>query len=427
MLSTLSRSIERVTEALSRRLRIDISYLLQGTVWGALGQVVSAGSAFALSVLFAHFATKETVGTYRYILSVANMLTAFTLSGLNTSIIQSVARGYDEAFTSSFRKSLLWSIPAMIGTITIGAYYALQGNLVLGWGIAIAGILVNVWNALLLFRSFLNGKKALFVLFLSNAAVSLFPIGALILSFFRTQDPASLVTVFLSVSCLVTAGVHRYASHRFAENDIRDPHHDRYSQHLSLLYILDTFASQLDKVLVFQLIGSASLATYTYATAFIEQMRALTKTVQTAILPKFSVRPTSHIRKELPRKIALSTIGLLGVALLYIVCAPFLFRLFFPTYLDAVWLSQVFALILIFENGLVAVALKAKRAIREQYVSNILGNIVKIGLMIVLLRVYGLIGLVMARVLARAFGFGFAFVLAKRLKDEPEEHSRPQE
>lgn len=400
-------------QTLSKHTRTDLPYLFKGAFWSVAGQAIAAFSAFVLSVIFAHFASKETFGTYRYILSVANLLTAFSLSGLNTSIIQAVARGYHGAFVTSFRTSLLWSTPGILASFGVGLYYWLQGNHVLGLGIPIAGLLVNLWNALLLFRSFANGKKLFFQLFLANSALSLLPLGALFLTFSKTNHPVSLLLVFLSTACLVSALAHTIIRHLYVENTAEDPDHHRYTKHLSSIYILDTFASYLDKVLVFQTIGGAELALYTFATALPEQVRALTKSVQSIILPKFSVRPLPEIMKELPRKMALSTVGLLVVAVCYILIAPHLFRLFFPQYTEAIRLSQLFACILVFENGLTGIILKAKRAIQDQYVLNIVGNVSKILLMVVLLRLYGLPGIIIARIVARAGSFITSYILTQ--------------
>ncbi|MDQ5883422.1 MAG: hypothetical protein QG654_335, partial [Patescibacteria group bacterium] len=48
------------------------------------------------------------------------------------------------------------------------------------------------------------------------------------------------------------------------------------------------------------------------------------------------------------------------IVILYIFVAPFIYKVFFPSYIEVVSNSQVFALIMIFDGGITGTSLKAK-------------------------------------------------------------------
>ena len=73
--------------------KADMLYIAKGGFWVMFGQGMNAILSLGLLVAFANFLPKETYGTYRYILSIAGMLSIFTLTGMNSAVSRSVARG----------------------------------------------------------------------------------------------------------------------------------------------------------------------------------------------------------------------------------------------------------------------------------------------------------------------------------------------
>ena len=72
---------------------------------------------------------KNTYGNYKYVLSLVGILGAFSLSGINTAVIQSVAQGYEGALAQGFRLNLKYSA-GIIGLSLALAF--VTGNMFLG-------------------------------------------------------------------------------------------------------------------------------------------------------------------------------------------------------------------------------------------------------------------------------------------------------
>src|SRR5436190_679725 len=100
-------SLLRKSEAI---FKTDMIYLAKGGFWQAFGQASSSIFSLFLILTFANLVPKETYGLYRYILSLAGILGVFTLTGMNRSVTQAVASGYDGALKTAVTYQLKWSL-----------------------------------------------------------------------------------------------------------------------------------------------------------------------------------------------------------------------------------------------------------------------------------------------------------------------------
>ncbi len=384
------------------------SYLLGGQVFGNL-------LSFAVALAAAHFVTKDTYGTYRYILSTVSFIGAFSLTGLGTAIIRSVARGYDGIFTTSFGKSLFWSIPAILVGIGSSAWYLIHGNLILGISILIGGIVFPFVQSLLWYKSYLNGKKYFRALMKSNIAYSAITSGTILVTLLFHPSVILLVTAYYASNIFITAVLAIIILKKFKPNHAQDPDGGHLEKHMSLMNILDIAASQLDKIILFQVAGPVEVARYTFATLVPEQLRAVLKYIPTLSLPTFSSL-SPEVSKEkgafLVKKLFLITIPFV---ILYIIIAPLMYRVLFPTYAEVVFYSQTFALMLIVDGGISGTILKAQNQVKSLYWVTISSNILKIILLLVLGFFWGIWGIIASRIISRIFSFIISYVLVQKI------------
>jgi O-antigen/teichoic acid export membrane protein len=92
-----------------------------------------------------------------------------------------------------------------------------------------------------------------------------------------------------------------------------------------------------------------------------------------------------------------------GVVIVYILAAPFIFRVLYPTYQDsAVRLSQIFSLsLLYFPSNLFGLGLLKQRAIKSIYQVNGIYATATVLSLIILIPTFGLIGAILARIVSR--------------------------
>ncbi len=380
------------------------------------GHAVSNLLSFAVAVAAAHFISKDTYGTYRYILSIVGFVGAFSMTGLSTAIVRDVARGYENIFKTSFIRSLLWSIPTFILGLGIGTWYLIHNNLVLGLSITLGSILFPVIQALLLYRSYLNGKRYFRALMKSNIAYSVVTSFAILITLFLNPSVTTLVIVYFISNIIILFILKIIIQNKFKPNTEKDPENGKLEHHMSLMNILDIGATQLDKIILFQIAGPIEVARYTFATMIPEQLRNVIKYIPTLSMPIFSELPKNTAKQKglfLVKKLFLITIPFVA---LYILAAPFAYKILFPAYVEVVLYSQVFSLILIFDGGISGAILKAQNQIKSLYWVNTTSNIARIILLLVFGYIWGIWGVIVSRIIGRIISFLIAYILVLRMK-----------
>lgn len=404
----------RLLRKSEKYFKTDMVYLAKGGFWMTLGQFMASITAFVLSIAFANLVSQETYGTYKYILSIAGVLSAITLTGLGTAVTQAVAHGREKIVTDAFWINLKWSAGFIVTTITLSFYYFYQENSILGISIIIIGVGTPVINGFNIFASYLNGKKKFKEVTLYwailNTASSLCIISAL----FLTKNILALISVYF-VS-YATFGIYFYSRtiRLNKPNNTPDPMVITYAKHLSAMNILGTVAMHIDKVLVFHYLGTAQLAIYAFAIAIPEQIRGLLKQINTIAFPKFATRTNTEIYSNMPIKMLYfgGVISIIVVA--YILVAPFLFKIVFPQYTAAVFYSQIFAISLIGTVATLPISvLQAKSETEELYKLTIFTGLTQIVAMFIGIYFFGLLGLIIARIAVRFIATILSYTLLR--------------
>ncbi len=407
--SSLTAKVNSFFQVDTKKIIGRASYLLSSQVIGNL-------LSFVVAITVAHFISKDMYGTYRYLVSTVSFIGAFSLTGLSTAIVRSSARGYDHLYTSSIKRSLLWSSPAIIIGLSTSLWYFWQGNMVLGFSIALGSILFPCVQALLLFRSYLNGKEYFKALMKSNVAYSVVTSLAIIGTLLWSPSVIALICAYYISNLLVTLILTIIIRNKFKPNKDIDPEGGKLEHHMSLMNILDIGATQLDKVIIFQIEGPVEVARYIFATIIPEQLRSVVKYASTLSMPIFSSLPKEIAQSKglfLARRLFLVTIPLV---IIYIVIAPFVYKIFFPSYIEVVSYSQIFALILLFDGGITGTVLKAKNEVKKLYFVNISSNIIKIVLLIVLGITMGIWGVIISRIASRIISFLVSYISVQKMK-----------
>jgi O-antigen/teichoic acid export membrane protein len=300
--------------------------------------------------------------------------------------------------------SIRWSLPLAVIAFGSGIYYFLNGNSELGIGLFIISVFGLLMQSAYLWSTFYVGKKNFRELALLGAVFAFVPALISIGVMLVLPTALALLTAYFASTVGVGLAIVVYTFVRHRPNREHDPQFASLGKHFSAMNLLATIGQQVDKLVVFHFLGAVDLAVYSFATALPEQIKNVFGGVSTLALPKFVARPFQEIRANFWLRLWLYT-GLLAVAAgVYILIAPFIFKILFPQYLDAIVYSQFYALALIpMGNLLPATLLQAHTAKRELYILNVLGPVFQIGSLMVLTALYGIIGAIAARIAARAF------------------------
>lgn len=383
----------------------DMIYLTKGGFWLTFSQIISSVSVFLLAVAFANLLPKETYGVYKYILSIAGILSIFTLPRMGTAITQAAARNYEGSFSRAVRTKIKWGLLAGLASLILAGYYYLNNNSTLTISFLIAAIFLPFFDTFDIYNAFLRGKK-LFKFSAKYQIIShLSSVAVLIITLFLTKNIFLILLSYFIPWTILRYIFFKTTLKKFPPNQNVDPQTISYGKHLTLINAIGVIATHVDKILIFHYLGVVELAIYAFATAIPERIKGLSSTLAVLIFPKFSERNVEEIKAGIKSKfIKLFFLSALVVGS-YILAAPFIYNTFFPQYKESIFYSQLLALSMLNASFLPAdIFLAAKKKTKEQYLSSFFQSIFKIITMVIFILWYGLLGLIIAIILSRFLG-----------------------
>lgn len=419
----MSKTMKRIKKLAIGALRkserytgTDMVYLASAGLWTNAQTITTAFGSFVLYVVFAHLLPKETYGLYQYLLSLFAIVTAVTLTGMNTAVTRAVAQGHDGILKHSVRIQLVYGIvPTLLGGC-IALYYAVAGNYTIAIGALIISVLAPLLYTFNTYNAFLTGKKDFKRNGIFGLVGNVLYYGALVLAVVLGAPVLVLLFVNLAVQVITHVFFYFLTLRIYKPAEGTDHTAIRYSFHLSAMNFISAIASQLDNIFAFHFLGPVALATYSFATAIPDRLGSISfRFLGNAALPRFATRTALDIRGKLLSKV-LYGMGVASIAIvIYIAFAHWFFSIFFPTYMEAVPLSLIYAGTVIFNAGAVLplTALAATKKTGAMYINNTIISIVQVGVPLLGIVFFGLWGLVVGKVLSSALAFISTLIFVK--------------
>lgn len=380
-----------------RYTKTDMTYLAKGGFWLTLGHGIQIGSGLVLAVAFANLLPKESYGIYQFIMSTAAILSALTLSGMSTAIKRAVARGNEGALRYGFRTQMLWSINIALAAGALATYYFVNGNNTLATGFLIVGAFSPFIEGFSLYKSYLIGTRR----FKESALLGLWRrplfIVTILITLFLTDDPTTLVFVYFASSTLSAWLLYRLVVKKYTLPTTPDPELLGYSKHLSVMGVVSAVGNHTDKILIFHFLGAAPLAIYVLALLPFTHLSKLFDLSKELAIPRFVGQSFERLRQGMFPKVRMFlTVSTLTI-LVYIPTAPYIFSTLFPNYPEAVLLSQAAVLILLIRPSILFNQVFTAHGTKNvQYFLQVSSAFLKVGLLLILIPLYGLWGALIA-------------------------------
>jgi O-antigen/teichoic acid export membrane protein len=426
-MSAIKDRVKGLLRLSERYTKTDMVYLVGNGTWLGIAQVGMGLIALGLSIAFAHFVPKDVYGNYRFLLSIFWVLTAFSLTGIATALMRSVARGEEGIYRSVFRTSILWSLPMALLGLGAAGYYFLNENSTLGWGLIAIACIGPLMQSAYLFGAFQEGRRAFKENALSGLVLNGVPALVLLCVMPFFHEPALFIAIYLGANVLTGYAISWFFIWRrnIAEQKMSEEFKN-LTGHFSLLNILGTISQQIDRILVFHFLGAVELAVYALAVALPEQIKAAVGSIENLAFSKFANRTAQQVLGNFWNRMLILTGGLVLVAVAYMLVAPYIFSVLFPKYPEAVIYSEVFALSLVFlGNVLPPTIFQAQAAKKELYIFSVTTSVFQIVILIPCILSWGLMGAVIARILARGFNLLFGAILVSSYSKRMKEGSPP--
>ncbi len=396
--------------------KTDMIYLARGGFWVTLSSIVSALSAFALAIAYANLLPKESYGTYKYILSFTGIIAAFSLTGIPIALIPSISRGFEGSFKYAVRISAKWSSGIFVISLISAIYYFINDNFILGSSLIIAGVMLPIINVFGIYGSYLQGKKDFRRSTIYTIFKTAFIAVAIVGTIFITDKPLYIILSYFLITAIVTLFLFFLTNKVYKQNDKIDTKFVSFGKHLSLLNIFGLIAGNLDKILIFHFLGAAQLAVYTFAIAIPNQIGGFNKGIKGLVLPKISEGNIDGLKKSIPTKSLKLLMIFTVMSILYIITAPYIYKTFFPQYVESIIYSQVLSIIFIFSAGmLLSQTFIAHGGKKDIYKIRLITDITKIILLLILLPFYGIWGAIISIFVSKSVSIITMYILFRKL------------
>jgi O-antigen/teichoic acid export membrane protein len=394
-------SLISITE---KKFRVDARYFINGGFWLSLGQVTTIVFGLLTTVLLTRYLPETSYGIYKYLIALVAIFSAFSLSGVGQSILQTAAKGYGNFYRENisliFKFNLLISLSALSGSV----YYWYNDNTLLSIGCLLIALIQPITQTFQSIPAYLNGKGNFKLSTKIHLARMSFISATTLITLFLTQSVLWLFLAYIS-SHLVVNLVTYYL---FIKPASKTPTHItqkylNYAKHTSLQNVVAGIANKADALIIFTRLGSVELALYSVATVIPEQVWASFKSLAALLIPKYAkVSDPNILIKTLPvRSLQLLTLLIL-VTTAYILISPFLIPFLFPNYPEAVLYTQVAALAFpAYLSLLPQSILKVKLDNSALHKINLSNSLMQVTLVFLGITFYGVLGAIIATVVRK--------------------------
>jgi len=327
-----------------RYFQTDIRYVVTNGGWLLFGQIILAILGFALTVAFANLLPQQEYGVYKFIIAAGGLLAAFRLNGLRLAVTQAVARGAHGTTRRALQIATRWNSLVVLASVLVAAYYYFSGNNVLAIGILLVGTYNAIIGTLRVYRGQLAGTEQFQTGTIHDIVTTTLATGGIFFALLHTDNVLILITAGIVLPLLAITW---FAWNTIRQIDTKAESSDSaltFGKHMSAQNFLLNVGAHLDKVILFQWLGSVQLAIYAFALLMPDHVGGLFKSVMGIIVPKFAQKSRTDMRRSIRRKLWQLTALMMVPTVAYIFIAPYLFSWLFPVYTESVWYSQILIL-----------------------------------------------------------------------------------
>lgn len=356
------------------------------------------------SVAFARMATPEVYGQYNYVLSIIGMVGILSLPGLNTALVESVARGHGDSVFVAARTRIRWGLLSALACSGVAIYQAVvEQNITVAIAIFAGGLLIPPTVSSSTALQYYNGRKRFDLISRINVGILLTKTLILLLLLWYQKNVVWLIVGDSLVNIAFYGFAFRTIPERTGESK-PDAGLVSYGRSLTWANAITVIAGHLDNVLLAGFYGFADVAVYRVASTLPESTKSMTKLIPTLVMPKIAERPDKRVYSATTRRQLywLQMANFLAV-LVIVAILPFLMQIFGDQYVEATRIAQVLMLTLSFNwvNSVLIGAFQARKQTATIYRSNLLMGGFQLVTLIITVPFWGIWGVVASRAAAR--------------------------
>lgn len=377
----------------------DMVYIVKGGFWILLGKIGILILAFIKMVVFGRFLPQGLYGMYAYIIAVINILTIFSLPGINTSLIKAVSQKKEGTLNLAIKEKLKFSLIGSLIALFLFFYYFFNQKYTLAYAFLGGAVFLPFVNSFPIYLSVWVGRKRFDIQnkyeFISACLIVLFSVPVI---FFTNNVVFIILALFVSQAVFNGLFLRKTLKNKL-NNDV-SPESIPFGKSLTIINSISFFTNQIDKIIIWQILGPTSLAVYSFALLPIVNIAGGIPIGDLA-LPKLGERNVKEIKEGIIKKVKKLFFVVVPFVFLIFFFAPLIYKIVFPRYLDSVPYFRVLSLSLLFiPFSLFSASLVTERKKKDLYIIENIVPLLQISLFIVLIPLYGIWGMVFAAMIS---------------------------
>ena len=238
MVQYLKNKTKILLEMGNAYFKTDLRYIVRGGFWLTTAKLVTTGSSFISSIVFANLIPKEIYGLYQFVLSYFSVLTLPTLPGINTSLTKAVGQGYRGSIIPALKAKIKWGLLSAIASLCFASYYYIQGNNQLAICFLIAAFFLPIMDPMQLYMSYLNGKREYVTYTKYHTILKIIVTAIMVGTLFATKKIALIILSYFASYTLLYMIFLIITIKKMKPTDETDPSIISYGKHLSLMNLL---------------------------------------------------------------------------------------------------------------------------------------------------------------------------------------------
>jgi O-antigen/teichoic acid export membrane protein len=391
--------------------------LFRGAACLFLLRVIQLGSALAGTYFLARSMGKNEFGEYNMVLNAVGILTIFTLSGFNNSLMQAVARGYEGTFRAGVPLAFACSFIGSAILVGMSAYYFVVGQTQMGWSLLVAALLFPFAHGLVQWKSLVTGRARFDQLLVHDGASSILTYGLIILSVhWYPGDYVVAITLTMFVPALYNVGLTLLNLRTIPREAPVEHQNLRYGLKTTLYSGFGAIGSNVDRVLLFFLLSPAALAIFVAASRIPDLLSGTIQDISAVLAPRLSKHAAYTKRLDRIFSVLSLAYGAAIVVFAFSALPKAVTLLFGDNYAEAIPYAQALAC---------AVAMGNLANLRFRYIRSkidargfrditLVSSIVRLLAFLVLVPPFGLLGAVVATFVYRLALMAVTQVVIKR-------------
>lgn len=388
-------------------------YLVKNTGILLIANVIVLIIGFAINIILARNLSKESFGLIKYVFSIVPFVAILSLPGINSSVFQYVAKGYEYSLIDGVKKRLKWSMASAVVMLlfALGLWFH-NKNQILIWLILISLIFFPFTQVFPIIANFWAAKKQFLQLAFWKIGEKLTGIIGAVLGIWLFSKYKELAVVgfqnlflaALSSVCLflIIKGIMKSYPKSILTTDTRRSFYS-FGKHMTAIGAIGTIQNRFGSILIGSFLPFSSLADYSIGLLFYEQQKQLWLTYTQVSYPRLVNLDIMQRRSQLIREaklvMTLFVLIVIGIGAILTFLTPKLFSNQYLSSIPYIWLLLI-AFVSLVPGGFAEIYFRTKEQKKELYIIRIIGAVAGIIFPVIFLLHWQALGVALGKIFA---------------------------